>query len=120
MSSDRKTGRVKFFNCQKGYGFIIPDDAAETGTAEIFVHHSAIHNDGGFKSLAEGEEVEYDLVQGPKGMQAANVSGPNGGSVRGAPNFSRGGYGGGYNKFGGYGAPGKHEVRYSSRAILTH
>ncbi|ORY06483.1 CSD-domain-containing protein [Basidiobolus meristosporus CBS 931.73] len=106
MSSDRKTGRVKFFNCQKGYGFIIPDDAAETGNAEIFVHHSAIHNDGGFKSLSEGEEVEYDLVQGPKGMQAANVSGPNGAAVKGAPNFSRGGYGG-YNKFGGgYGSHG--------------
>ncbi|KAI7853123.1 hypothetical protein BDC45DRAFT_511383 [Circinella umbellata] len=54
-------------------------------TIEVFVHHTAIYNSGGFKSLSEGEEVEYDLVQGPKGMQAANVSGPGGVPVRGDP-----------------------------------
>ncbi|KAF9355795.1 Y box binding protein 1 [Mortierella sp. NVP85] len=59
----------------------------------VFVHHTAIHNDGGFKSLAEGEEVEYDIVSGPKGMQASNVTGPGGVSVRGDPNIGRGGFG---------------------------
>ncbi|OZJ03938.1 hypothetical protein BZG36_02934 [Bifiguratus adelaidae] len=93
------TGRVKFFNSQKGFGFIIPDDPSERG--EVFVHHSAIHNDGGFKSLAEGEEVEYDLVQGPKGMQAANVSGPGGVSVKGDPNAGR-------RMFGGFGSQGPY------------
>ncbi|KAF7722883.1 Y box binding protein 1 [Apophysomyces ossiformis] len=93
---NRKTGRVKFFNSTKGYGFIIPDDQAGKSNiedlglfeAEVFVHHTAIHNNGGFKSLAEGEEVEYDLVQGAKGMQAANVTGPGGAPVQGDPNAS--------------------------------
>ncbi|CAO3677093.1 unnamed protein product [Rhizopus stolonifer] len=56
---------------------------------EVFVHHTAIHNDGGFKSLAEGEEVEYDLIKGPKGMQASNVTGPDGTSVQGDPRNQR-------------------------------
>ena len=51
----------------------------------MFVHHTAIHNDGGFKSLAEGEDVEFDLLKGPKGYQAANVTGPNGAAVKGDP-----------------------------------
>ncbi|KAI9234278.1 MAG: cold-shock' DNA-binding domain-containing protein [Podila humilis] len=107
----RRTGRVKFFNSQKGFGFIIPSESTEAAPLdEIFVHHTAIHNNGGFKSLAEGEEVEYDIVPGPKGMQAANVTGPLGVSVRGDPNVGRsmggrfgggGGYGGGYGGFGG-------------------
>ncbi|KAF9395609.1 Y box binding protein 1 [Podila verticillata] len=104
----RRTGRVKFFNSQKGFGFIIPSESTEAAPLdEIFVHHTAIHNNGGFKSLAE---VEYDIVPGPKGMQAANVTGPLGVSVRGDPNVGRsmggrfgggGGYGGGYGGFGG-------------------
>jgi len=110
----RRTGKVKFFNSQKGFGFIIPSESSEAAPVdEIFVHHTAIHNDGGFKSLAEGEDVEYDIVPGPKGMQAANVTGPGGVSVRGDPNvsgggfrnnggrFGGGGYGGGYGGFGG-------------------
>ncbi|KAG0353019.1 Y box binding protein 1 [Podila minutissima] len=110
----RRTGRVKFFNSQKGFGFIIPSESTEAAPVdEIFVHHTAIHNDGGFKSLAEGEEVEYDIVPGPKGMQAANVTGPHGVSVRGDSHVNRGGfhghggrfggggYGGGYGGFGG-------------------
>ncbi|ORZ00463.1 cold-shock' DNA-binding domain-domain-containing protein [Syncephalastrum racemosum] len=85
-ATSRQTGRVKFFNSTKGYGFIIPDDqAGQPNIEEVFVHHTAIYNSGGFKSLSEGEEVEYDLVQGPKGMQAANVSGPGGVPVRGDP-----------------------------------
>ncbi|KAG0259385.1 Y box binding protein 1 [Actinomortierella ambigua] len=99
--SGRRTGRVKFFNSQKGFGFIIPSESSEANQVdEIFVHHTAIHNDGGFKSLAE---VEYDVVPGPKGMQAANVTGPGGVSVRGDPNAGRG-YGGG--RYGGYGGGG--------------
>ncbi|KAF9312768.1 Y box binding protein 1 [Podila horticola] len=104
----RRTGRVKFFNSQKGFGFIIPAESTEAAPLdEIFVHHTAIHNSGGFKSLAE---VEYDIVPGPKGMQAANVTGPLGASVRGDPNVGNmgggrfnggGGYGGGYGGFGG-------------------
>ncbi|KAG2221133.1 hypothetical protein INT45_004442 [Circinella minor] len=89
----RKLGHVKFFNSTKGYGFIIPTEPlVETiigqPSIEVFVHHSAILG-GGFKSLAEGEMVEYDLIQGPKGMQAANVSGPEGKPVRGDPNAHR-------------------------------
>ncbi|ORY99048.1 hypothetical protein BCR43DRAFT_488633 [Syncephalastrum racemosum] len=94
-SSNRKRGRVKFFNSVKGYGFIVPEESLNGGPKtnnpgdkrleEVFVHHTAIHNGGGFKSLAEGEEVEYDLIQGPKGYQAANVSGPNGTAVKGDP-----------------------------------
>ena len=60
-------GTVKWFNNQKGYGFI----ASETG-ADIFVHHSAIQGDG-YKSLNEGETVEFDLGEGKKGPQAENV-----------------------------------------------
>ncbi|KAJ3240446.1 hypothetical protein HDU78_002295 [Chytriomyces hyalinus] len=78
----RTTGYVKFFNSQKGYGFIIPAE----GELEVFVHHTAIlRPDGGFRSLAEGENVEFDLIQGPKGLQAANVTGPGGATVIGDP-----------------------------------
>ncbi|KAJ2747930.1 hypothetical protein GGI20_000017 [Coemansia sp. BCRC 34301] len=79
-----KTGRVKFFNSQKGYGFVVPDEPID-GNAEVFVHHTVIHNSGGFKSLAEGEYVEFDVIRGPKGLQATRVSGPNGAFVRGDP-----------------------------------
>lgn len=92
MSSpnNRKTGHVKFFNSQKGFGFIIPNEPVEGGAqAEIFVHHTSIYNNGGFRSLAEGEEVEFDLVQGPKGLQATSVTGPNGGPVKGDPRAGR-------------------------------
>ncbi|KAJ3414598.1 hypothetical protein HDV05_006337 [Chytridiales sp. JEL 0842] len=81
-NSVRTSGTVKFFNSQKGYGFIIPQE----GELEVFVHHTAILKpDGGFRSLAEGEQVEFDLIHGPKGLQAANVSGPNGTQVKGDP-----------------------------------
>ncbi|MBI2874589.1 MAG: cold-shock protein [Firmicutes bacterium] len=61
-------GKVKWFNDQKGYGFI----ERENGT-DVFVHFSAIQAPG-FKTLAEGEEVEFEIVQGPKGPQASNVN----------------------------------------------
>ena len=60
-------GKVKWFNNQKGYGFITPENGKD-----VFVHHSVIQGDG-FKSLKEGEEVEFEITQGPKGEQAANV-----------------------------------------------
>ncbi|AEI43929.1 MULTISPECIES: cold shock domain-containing protein [Paenibacillus] len=60
-------GQVKWFNAEKGYGFI----AGEDGT-EVFVHFSAIQSDG-FKTLDEGQDVEFDIVEGQRGPQAANV-----------------------------------------------
>ena len=64
----RTTGRVKWFNDQKGFGFITPDD----GQRDCFVHHSAIQADG-FRTLTEGAKVEFDIVQGTKGPAAEKV-----------------------------------------------
>ena len=61
-------GKVKWFNSKKGYGFIRTND----GDQDIFVHYTSIKGDG-FKSLAEGEEVQFELMEGPKGLQAQNV-----------------------------------------------
>ena len=61
-------GKVKWFSAEKGYGFIAREDGDD-----VFVHSSAI-NDEGFKTLSEGQEVEFDLVEGARGPQASNVS----------------------------------------------
>jgi CspA family cold shock protein len=61
-------GRVKWFNNAKGYGFIVQD-----GGPEVFVHYSAIQGDG-YKTLVEGQEVEFEIAQSDKGPQAANVT----------------------------------------------
>ncbi|MBA3581380.1 MAG: cold-shock protein [Gammaproteobacteria bacterium] len=62
------TGTVKWFNESKGYGFITPDN----GSKDVFVHFQAIQGSG-FRTLAEGQKVAFDIEQGPKGPQAANV-----------------------------------------------
>ena len=66
--SAREKGTVKWFNDQKGYGFITPD----SGRKDVFVHQTAIMT-AGFRSLAEGDKVEFSIVQGDKGPAAANV-----------------------------------------------
>ena len=63
-----KTGTVKWFNAEKGFGFISVE-----GEDDVFVHFSAIQTDG-YKSLEEGQQVEFEVVEGPRGSQAANVS----------------------------------------------
>ena len=64
----RATGKVKWFNDAKGFGFIERPDGDD-----VFVHYTAIAGSG-FRSLTEGHEVEFDIVEGPKGKQAANVT----------------------------------------------
>jgi CspA family cold shock protein len=61
-------GHVKWFNADKGYGFIAPDE----GTEDVFAHHSAIQSTG-FRTLEENQKVEFDIVPGPKGPQAENI-----------------------------------------------
>ncbi len=64
----KETGTVKWFNETKGYGFIAQDNGSD-----VFVHYSAIRGNG-FKTLKEGQRVEFEVGQGPKGLQAVNVS----------------------------------------------
>jgi cold shock protein len=65
---DMATGTVKWFNDSKGFGFITPSD----GSADLFAHFSAIQSSG-FKTLAEGQRVAFDVTSGPKGLQASNI-----------------------------------------------
>jgi CspA family cold shock protein len=64
-----KTGTVKWFSDDKGFGFITPTD----GSKDLFAHHSEIQSSGGFRTLAEGAKVEFEPKDGPKGPQASNI-----------------------------------------------
>ena len=64
-----QTGTVKWFNDGKGFGFIAPSD----GSKDLFAHHSEIRNNGGFRTLAEGAQVEFEVKDGAKGPQATNI-----------------------------------------------
>jgi cold shock CspA family protein len=90
----RTTGTVKWFSKEKGYGFITPENGPD-----VFVHHASIQG-GGFKMLYEGERVEFDVIEEPKGLKAQNVvrldpqaAGPNGGGGGGGRAESGGGGG---------------------------
>ncbi|MGQ0816201.1 MAG: cold shock domain-containing protein [Gemmatimonadota bacterium] len=92
----RSTGKVKWFSQEKGYGFIQQDSGPD-----VFVHHSQIQS-GGFRTLSEGERVEFDVIEEPKGLKAQNVvrlDAPVGGN-------GDGGGGGGYGGGGGRGGRG--------------
>ncbi|KAM0002654.1 putative transcription factor CSD family [Helianthus debilis subsp. tardiflorus] len=92
----RQSGTVKWFNDTKGFGFISPEDGGE----ELFVHQSSIRTDG-FRSLGDGESVEFVVETGSDGRtKAADVTGPNEGPVQGS---TRGGGGGGGDRYGGGG-----------------
>mmetsp|Transcript_14815 Transcript_14815/g.28222 ORF Transcript_14815/g.28222 Transcript_14815/m.28222 type:complete len:128 (+) Transcript_14815:61-444(+) len=90
-------GTVKWFDTKKGFGFIVPEDGSE----EVFVHQSTIHAEG-FRSLADGEPVEYTTTTDENGRTKADrVTGPMGGFVQGAPRRTSFGGGGGDGGYGG-------------------
>lgn len=81
MSDEVQKGTVKWFNTMKGFGFIVPDD----GSSDVFVHQTAIQAEG-FRSLADGESVEYMVEEDDNGRKkAVQVTGPDGEDVQGAP-----------------------------------
>ena len=97
----RETGTVKWFNPEKGFGFITRDN----GEKDVFVHHSAIQS-GGFKTLNEGERVEFDVVQADKGPAAEKVVRLDNPEGSGGSPGGGGGYGGGGGGYGGGGGGG--------------
>ena len=64
------TGTVKWFNNRKGYGFVVPDEQAEE---DVFIHYSSIEMEG-FKTLSEGQKINFELSDGPKGLHATNIT----------------------------------------------
>lgn len=100
MATATSQGTVKWFNSEKGYGFITPAD----GSADLFVHQTSIHSEG-FRSLDEGEEVEFRIIDEGGRTKAVDVTGPAGAYVRGAPRRQAGGggFGGGGGRGGGRG-----------------
>ncbi|KAE8698726.1 Cold shock protein 2 [Hibiscus syriacus] len=100
MGDNRLSGKVKWFDDQKGYGFITPDNGGE----DLFVHQSSIRSEG-FRSLADGEEVEFVIESSGGKTKAVEVSGPNGNPVQGStrPGRGGGGYGGGGGGYDGSG-----------------
>jgi cold shock CspA family protein len=81
LAGDRIQGTVKWFDTTKGFGFLVPND----GSADIFVHQTAIQTEG-FRSLADGETVEFEVSNDPQGRRKAmHVTGPDGAPVQGAP-----------------------------------
>eukprot|EP00976_Prorocentrum_cordatum_P086941 1186707-Prorocentrum_minimum.AAC.2 len=99
MATGASQGTVKWFSSEKGYGFITPSDGGE----DLFVHQSSIHAEG-FRSLDEGEEVEFRIIDEGGRTKAVDVTGPAGAFVRGAPRGGgrQEGGGGGYDGGGGY------------------
>ncbi|KAJ3365729.1 Y box binding protein 1 [Allomyces javanicus] len=124
----RRTGRVKFFNSQKGYGFIIPDEPLEDLVEqEVFVHHTAIANHTtSFRSLAEDESVEFDLIRGTKGYYSQNVTGPAGSPVIGdvKPSYHHHHHhhhhGGHHHRKGSHGSPLRRNIASPARAQAQH
>lgn len=99
-----KIGEVKWFDAKKGFGFLVPED--ESG--DVFVHHTAIHGEG-FRSLMDGEPVEFQVYMDDNGRKSAqNVTGPDGAYVQGRPQRTYNDYGdGGGGGGGGYGGGGR-------------
>lgn len=108
----KKTGKVKWFNTQRGFGFIAPDEGGE----DLFVHQTSIISDG-FRSLADGEDVEFVVEEDAEGRSKAfDVTGPSGAPVKGSATYGRGrgGRGGGYGggNYGGYRGRGGRAIGY--------
>ncbi|KAI8869026.1 CSD-domain-containing protein [Ramicandelaber brevisporus] len=109
VTGGRKSGLVKYFDQQKGFGFIISDDPTDASIGDVFVHYTVIHNEGGFKCLADGEQVEYEARYTEKGLSATIVTGPGGASVRGDPRGPSSSGGGGS---GGTSRPKHHQQHH--------